>query len=174
MTADQEIKPAPHWCRRRDSGLIASPTLLSIYLERVSLNIIHWIRLWVYSFYYSKSFNTWNTSRKRSGFPTGPIEIPSCKWVVKKKKAFGQLRQHARRSSKHLNFASMFFWKLLYSHNTSVDSLSLTFQLQLEKILAWGIKDRLIYGTKILDISRYLEYFFEILRKCCRIFRHFL
>ena len=59
-------------------------------------------------------------------------------------------------SKKTLNFVSngMLFLKLLYFHNTSVDNLWHTFQLPLGKILASWIQNRLIFKTKIIDISR--------------------
>ena len=56
-----------------------------------------------------------------------------------------------------MSFKYMLFWKLLYFHNINVDNFWHTFQLPLEKILAQGIQNRLIFKSKIRDILRYLE-----------------
>ena len=102
MTAGQEIKPAPLWWNF--SHRFPDPAL-----QKTGNNEPESYSgsAGVYSFYYCKSFNTWNTSWKRSSFPTAPIEIASCKRVVKNKKAFGQRPKIVET----LSFASMFFLK---------------------------------------------------------------
>ena len=72
-----------------------------------------------------------------------------------------------------MSFKYMLFWKLLYFHNINVDNFWHTFQLPLEKILAQGIQNRLIFKSKIRDILRYLEDLSRYFRKTFGICRHF-
>ena len=66
-------------------------------------------------------------------------------------------------SEKTLNFVSMLFWKMLYFHNDSVDRMSdILFSSR------WGnfglrVQNRLVFKTKIQNISRYLEDFLRYL-----------
>ena len=67
-------------------------------------------------------------------------------------------------SEKTLNFASMLFWKLLYFHNNSVDRMfDILFSSRWGKFWPKVIQNRLVFKTKIQNISRYLKDFLRYL-----------